>query len=811
METLSHDLRYAVRSLVRAPGTTSVVLLILVLGSGLNTAIFSVVNEALIRPLPYKDPEQLVFVAETHPRRGSGAALRPANFFDWRARNTVFEGATSFFPLEVDLTGSGEPERVPAQRVLDGFFSVLGVEALVGRIFEARDYEAAAAGGALGAGDAVVLSYRFWQRRFGAEPGAIGQTLRLDGRPFTVVGVMPDDFQGVGGGYQLWLPWVLTPEERANRQTHEFFAVARIKRTANLAQASAQMSVLYRQLEQQYPADNRDWGVKLTPWREVLLGQTRLALLVLLGAAGLILLIASANVAGLLLARAVDREKEMAIRLALGASSSRILRQLLTEGLLLTGLSGSLALLVALATLRLFSGLSLPTAVPFAFHPHLDLRVFGVTTAVSLLSGLLLGVAPALQASKIDLRKGIGGGVLAGGHKQRTRHFLVLAQMALGFVLLAAGGLMLKSFLKLQEVELGFDPRNLLTVQLSLPESRYPTDDEVRLFVPRALEEIGSIPGVLGTASTSDLPLIRLVMGMNLRFAIEGRPVAGSDQWSAGALSVSPTFFRTMGSPIARGRPFSEGDLPQSPGVVVIDEALAREYWPGEDPLGKRIEFLYPELRQRWFSVVGVVPDFKYESLAANPGRTLYVPQAQLPFRDLFLVVRTASNPLDLVDAVKGRVRGIDQDLPLGHVSTMEHIVHGSLGEPRLRTWLLGLFAALALALASAGLYGLLAYSVARRTQEIGIRLALGAERGDVLRLVMGQGLALTVMGIGLGLALALMLGRFFESLLYSVAATDPTTYSAVAVLLVGVAAAASYLPARRAARVEPAIALRRE
>ena len=809
MEGVRQDLLYAVRACLRAPGPTAVLLVLLVLGSGLNTAVFSVVNEALIRPLPYREPDRLVFVTESHPRRGSGAALRPANFLDWRARNSVFEAATSFFPFDGDLTGEGEPERISAQRVLEDFFPLLGVPALVGRTFGQGDYEASGAKGTSVGGDVVVLSYGIWQRRYAADPDVIGRTLRLNGRPLTVVGVMPAEFQGVGAGPLLWVPWVLTPDERANRQTHEFFSLARIKTSVSLEQAQAQMSVLYRQLGQQYPADNRDWGVKLTPWREVLLGETRLALLVLLGAAGLILLIASANVAGLLLARAVDREQEMAIRLALGASPGRIVRQLLVEGLLLAAVSGALALLVAHLSLHLLSGFSLPTAVPFAFHPRLDLRVFGVTTAASLICGLLFALAPAIKASNVDLRKGIFGRVHTGRDTQRIRHFLVLGQMAVVFVLLTASGLVLRTFLNLRNTQLGFDPRRLLTVQLSLPESRYPTDDDVSLFIPRALDEVRSIPGVLDAASTSDLPLIRLVMGMNLRFAIEGRQGSGSDEWSAGALSVSPTFFRTMGSRTLKGRAFDERDLPQGPGVVMIDETLAHEYWPGEDPLGKRIEFLYPELRHRWFSVVGVVPNFKCDSLSASPVRTLYIPQAQMPFRDLFFLVRTASSPLDIVEAVKDRIRGIDHELPLGHVASMEHIVHDSLGAPRLRTWLLGLFAALALVLASAGLYGLLAYFVARRRVEIGIRLALGADRREVLRHVMGQGLILGAQGIGLGIIVALLLTRFLGSLLYGVATADPLTYSVVALVLLTVAALASYRPASRAAGVDPAVALR--
>jgi putative ABC transport system permease protein len=811
VEVIRQDVRYAVRSFLRAPVFSVVVLVILVLGSGLNTAVFSVVNEMLIRPLPYKDAEQLVFVSEAHPLRGSGGALRPANFFYWRAQNDVFEGATAASDAQMELTGSGEPRRVLAQRVLEDFFPVLGVGPLLGRGLEAADYGIASEDGATaasGAAEVVVLSYGFWQQRFAGDRRALGQVLRLDRKLFTVVGVMPAAFQGMGGGHQLWLPWVLTPEQRANRETHEFYAVARLKRGVSLDQASARMSVLYRQLEQQYPAENRDWGVEITSWRDVVLGETRLALLVLLSASGLILLIATANVAGLILARAVDREWEIALRLALGASRARILRQLLTEGLLLAGSSGALSLLAALATLRLLSGLALPTAVPFAFHPGLDLRVFGLATGISLLIGLLLGLIPAVQAWRIELPREIGGGRVGGG-KGRTRHLLVLAQMAVGFVLLSAGGLMLKSLLRLHEVELGFDPHNLLTVQLSLPKSRYSTDDEVRLFAPRALEEIRSIPAVLAAATTSDLPLTRLTL--NLRFVIEGRPTTGPDQWSAAGLSVSPAFFRTIGSVVARGRPLSELDTPQAPGVVVVDETLAREYWPGEDALGKQIQFPYPDMGHRWFSVVGVVPEVKYNSPAAKPERVLYVPAAQMPFRDLFLLVRTAMKPTDLVRTLQDRVKGIDPELPLGAVSTMEQLADASLGEARLRTRLSGLLAVLALALASAGLYGLLAYSVARRTRELGIRRALGAGKGQIVRLVMSEGLALAGMGIGLGSFLAAISTRFLGSLLFGVNPLDPSTYSIVAVLVIGVAAIASYLPARRAARVEPAVALRRE
>jgi putative ABC transport system permease protein len=724
----------------------------------------------------------------------------------------VLEGAAAFFPTVVELAGDGEPERVRVERVTEDFFPVLGVPALLGRTFTAGDYRDAARGrdpGTIAIGDAAVLAYGFWQRRFGGDPAAVGRTIRLNGKAVTIVGIMPAEFQGVGGGCPLWLPWWLTPEQRENRQTHEFFALARLKSDVGLARARAEMSALYRGLAERFPAENAGWDVELTPWRGLILGHARPALLVLLAAAGIMLAIASANVAGLLLARAVDREREMAIRLALGASRSRIVRQLVTEGLLLAAVAGGLSLLVARSAVGALSALRLPTAVEFAFPPRVDARVFAATAGVSLLAGLLVGLAPALHAARVDLRNRIGGGPVVGERRARARNGLVLAEIALGAILLAAGGLMLESLQNLRHAALGFEPRRLSALELNLPDQRYPDDDSVRRFVSRLLDDVGALPGVESVASASDVPLQDV--SLNLRFAIEGRPATSTDRFSASALAVSPAYFRTIGATLVRGRAFDTRDTREAPGALVIDETLARAYWPDEDPLGKRIAFPYPDLRGRSFVVVGIVRAVQYRKPGQVTERTLYLPQVEVPFRDSFLLVRASTSSADAMGAVRRSMHAADPALAQNAPRALEDVARDVLATPRLLTGLLGLFAGLSLLLALAGLYGLLAYTVARRTPEIGVRVALGAGRSDVVRLVMGRGLALTGIGIAVGLGMALGLTRFLGTLLYGVGPADPPTYAAVAAILALVAAAACYIPARRAARIEPAVALRRE
>jgi predicted permease len=484
-------------------------------------------------------------------------------------------------------------------------------------------------------------------------------------------------------------------------------------------------------------------------------------------------------------------------------------RQLLTEGFLLAGVAGGLALVVARGAVGVLSTVRLPTAVEFAFPPRVDARVFAATAGVSLLAGLLVGLAPAIQAARMDLRSRIGGGSVVPERRLRARHGLVLAEVALGAVLLAAGGLMLESLVNLRGAALGFEPRRLSALELNLPDERYPDDDSVRRFVARLLLDLGALPGVESVASASDLPLHDV--SLNLRFAIEGRPATSTDRFSANALSVTPAFFRTIGATLVRGRAFDARDTREAPGAVVIDETLARAYWPDGDALGKRIEFPYPDLRGRAFSIVGIVQAVQYRKPGQGRERTLYLPQTDVPFRDSFLVVRASASPADAMAAVRRSVRAADPALALNRPRALEDVAREALATPRLLTGLLGLFAGLSLVLALAGLYGLLAYTVARRTPEIGVRVALGADRSDVVRLVMGRGLALTGLGIAVGLGIALGLTRFLAGFLYGVGPADPPTYAGVAAILALVAAAACYVPARRAARIEPSVALRRE
>ena len=799
MENAWFLVRGAARLLCRGPGIAVAVVCILAPGSGLSASVFSVFAAALLRPLPWQDPDRLVLLSEAHPRRGPGAALRPANYFDLKTRNDVFEGLTSASDARLELTGAGEPRRVRAQPVLDGFFSLLGVAPAIGRALRPADYSEAAA-------DVVVLSHSFWRRQLGLDPSVVGLTLKLDGRPRRVVGVMPPDFQGVGGEYDLWVPWALSAVERENRETHEFFGIARLKSGVTLSGALAHVSLLYRQLEQEFPAQNGDWKLEITPLRDVILGQSRFVLLGFLVAVTLVLLTAMVNASGLLLARALDRQKEMATRIALGAGRVQLVRQLLAEGLLLALLSGAMALLVASWSIRLLAGVSLPTAVPFAFEPRLDWRVVTFTVSTTIATGIVLAVAPAQFAAHLYQETLSGLRAVSAISTRRSRRAIVLCQLTLGFVLLALAAISMRGFVNLQHAHLGFDPDGVVAVQISLPEARYASKAALRAFQEATLEAARSTPGVVSAAIASGLPLQRVTT--NLRFVIEGREANGLDESSAEAVLVSGAFFEALKCPIVRGRSFESGDTPESPGVVVLDEALARFYWPGEDPLGKRLRFPYEDLAGRWFTVIGVASPIRFARLSAQPGKTIYLPQVERPDRDIFLLLRTDSQSKDALSAVMRQFRSQDPALPLGDAQTMEEIGYASLAGPRQQAWLLGSFAILAVTIGSTGLYALLAYSVAGRTRELGIRQALGARRGDLVRLVMNEGLVLTTLGIGIGAGVSLALTLILKDSLYAFGVLDPASSLVAAALLFVVTALASWLPARRAASVQPSAAL---
>jgi len=801
MDTFWQDLRYGSRVLLKNPGFTAVAILALALGIGANSAIFSVVNAVLLRPLPYHDPDRIMTALHS-----GWFPVAPANFLDWRAQNHVFERIAAAQAWGASLTGRDKPEQLKALQVTPDLFPVLGVDPVLGRTFLPEEDRP-------GAGRVVVLSHQLWQRRFGGDPKIVGQTLVLNGVGHTVVGVMPPGFQFAPfwvTNAELWVPLDLTlrVNDRAGRSLRVF---ARLKPGVTREQAQAEMDTISRRLEQQYPGTNKSLDVTVDPLHEKVVGKVRQALLVLLGAVSFVLLIACANVANLLLARSAARQKEIAIRTALGAGRLRLVRQLLTESMLLASLGGALGLLLARWGVKFLVALS-PANLPRVETINLDSRVFGFTLAISLLTGLVFGLAPALQASKLDLNESLkegGRSATEGIRRNRVRSLLMISEVALALVLLIGAGLMIRSFRRLQAVEAGFDPRRVLTLVVPLRSSQYSTGPQRSAFFQRLIERVGALPGVESASAINHLPLAGDIW--TLGFTVEGRPAPPPGEGPSAAYRIiRPNYFHTMGISLLKGRDFTEHDAAGTPGVAIINEAFARNIWPHEDPIGKRIRVNDdgPDPRE----IVGIVKDVKQREWTAEPMREMYLPYLQNPAPSyLTLVARTTADPLSLAAAVRNEVWTIDKDVPVSQVASMEQVIAGATGGPRFNLLLLNLFASVALILAAVGIYGVMAYSVSQRTHEIGIRLALGAQTTDVIKLVVGQGMALTLIGVAIGLAAAFAVTRLMSSLLFGVSATDPLTFAVIALLLLLVALVACYLPARRATKVDPMVALRYE
>lgn len=806
MGTIWQDVRYGVRMLAGSPGLTAVAVLALALGVGANTAIFSVVNTVLLRPLPFKNSEQLVRVWATNAKKGvNNHPTSFLNFVDWQTENHVFESMTAYSAASATLTGGDAPELVKGVVVSAGMFPTLGVQPMLGRFFSADEAKA-------GNAPVVVLGYGLWQRRFGADRKVIGREITLDGKSTTIVGVMPPGFKFPLDEEKtdFWSPHNPDSEMNAARGARYLSVVARLKPNVTLQQAQAEMDTISSRLEQQYPANNTGRGVRLVSMYEDTVGSVRPALLVLLGAVGCVLLIACANVANLLLARAAGRHKEIAIRTALGATRARIVRQLLTESLLLAIMGGSLGLLLAMWGLDLLVA-TIPASVPRVAEISLDARVLGFTLAVSALTGIIFGLAPALTASKLDLNESLkegGRGSTEGVRRNRVRSLLVVSEIALSLVLLIGAGLLLKSFQRLREINPGFNPTNVLTMNLELPESKYAKADQQGAFFQQLLERTRTLPGVESLGVIDPLPL----SGNNktTTFNIEGRPpVAPTDQLSSNVRTISSDYFRAMGIPLLKGRALSERDNKDAPLVMVVNETLARQFFPNEDPLGKRAT-VYPFKTP--CEIVGVVGDVKHRTLEGEPTPEFYISYLQAPQPAMALVARTASgDPTNLVGAMRNAVGEIDKDQPISDIQTMNQLLSQSIAPGRFNMLLLGLFAFIALLLAAIGIFGVMSYSVTQRTHEIGIRIALGAQAVDVLRLVVGQGMALALVGVGLGLLGAIAVTRLMASLLYGVSATDPLIFAGISLLLTIVAFVACYVPARRAMKVDPMVALRHE
>jgi putative ABC transport system permease protein len=806
VDTLALDLRYGVRLLARSPSFAAVAVLALALGIGANTAIFSLIYGVLLRPLPYPEAGRLVMVSRHFARSNFPYGnLCLADYDDWRASNRAFEDPAAFHRRRFDLTGTSEPEQVSGAAVTAGFFSTLRVRPLLGRVF--RSGEDGPARERL-----AVLSESLWRRRFGGNPGVIGQAVDLDGDRLTVVGVMPSAFHFPRPDSEVWTNLVFDAPTR--RGPFFYRGLARLKPGVTLIQAQAEINAIGRRIEL---ADPRLSGLTfpVQPLREAIVGDARPALLVLFGAVSLVLLIAAVNVANLLLARATAREREMAVRLGLGAGRARLLRQLFTESGLLALVGGAAGVAVAAGGIELLRAWN-PGNLPRIQEVHLDARVLGFTLLVSLLTGVLFGLVPALQSSRADLAASLkegGRGNSASTGRRRIRAGLVVAEIALSLLLLAGAALFLRSFVLLQRVRTGMlvPPARILTLQVSPSAAKYRDDKTAIAFYERLLERVRHLPGVEAAAVSDSLPPDR--EGDADTYVIAGRPLGpGEVNPIVSAPTVSADYFRALGIPLLKGRVFDERDKADSPPVAIVSAGMAGRDFAGQNPIGQRIKRSGPELSgSPYMEIVGVVGNTRYLGLNNPLDVAYYQPTAQSGGQKQFLVVRSAAAAASLAPLLRHEVEAVDHDIVVTSVVTMEQALSDSVAQPRFRTLLLAAFAAAAVLLAAIGIYGVIAYSVAQRTHEIGVRMALGARRADVLRLVVGQGANLALAGIGLGLAGALALTRVLANLLFGVSATDPLTFILVPLLLAAVSLAASFIPARRAAFIDPHVALKYE
>jgi putative ABC transport system permease protein len=812
MDTLIRDLRYAVRTLSKSPGFALVALLTLALGIGANTAIFSVVNAVLLRPLPYEQPGRLMRVNHFYPSLNNlRAGVSVPGFRDYSARRDVFARSAVERPSGMNLTGAGEPERVNVALVSGEFFTTLGVAAALGRTIRSDEAQA-------GHNHVVVLADGYWRRKFGGDRGVIGRRLQLSGEDYEIAGVMPPGFRDFfNRQVDLWSPIVFQPADFGdNRRTNEFLTfVGRLAPGVSADQAQSEMHTLARQLKTTYTNSySRDWDLQVTSLNDEARGGIRRSLLVLLGAVGFVLLIACANVANLQLARIAARAREMAVRVALGASPARLTRQLLTESVLLSVGGGALGLLLAAWGVPALLALS-PRNLPDAGAVRADLAVLGFTLVVSLGAGLLFGLMPALQLGRSDVHESLkegGRGAVGDRGSLRLRRGLVVTTVALALTLLAGAGLLIRSFSRLVGVDPGFQPDHLLTFNVALPEAKYPNDTVRADVLERLNAAIAAAPGVVRAGGTSNIPFSG--NWGSASFNVEGyqRPPNAPMPWGD-MRAVTPSYLAAIGAPLRAGRQFNAGDRLGGARVCIVDDALVRRYWPNTDPVGKRITFYdLTDPKAEWITVVGVVGHTLHTGFDDDNTRVqVYFPLAQNGQRFLGFVVRTSGAPLAALGAVRAAVRSVDPDLPLAAVNTMDDLIAQTTGPRRFSVLLLGGFAALAMVLASIGLYGVMSYTVTQRTRELGVRVALGAGAHEVLGLVLKQGVRLALAGVAIGLVAALALTRVMRSMLFGVGATDPATFVSVPLMLIAVAAVASYLPARRATRVDPIEALRAE
>jgi putative ABC transport system permease protein len=796
------DSRYALRTLARNPGFTCVSVLALALGIGANSAIFTVVNSVLLQPLRFQKPAQLIVVRERNLKAGFPQfSLSPGNYLDFRDHNHSFSGIAAIGRQGFNLSGNAEPERLQGARVSQNFFDVLGRRPALGRAFTTEEAQ-------LGSNHVIILSFGLWQRHFAGRGDALGQTLKLNDELYTVVGVMPSDFD-FPSRVQIWTPLAMNLQNWQQRGGHYLGGLGRLKEGSSLVSAQTDLNAIAALAEQHFPNSNAGWDTTLMSLQESIVGRIRPAMLTLAASVGFVLLIACVNLANLLLSRSSARRREFGIRSSLGAGQARIIRQLLTESIVLAFLGAVAGLALAWTGTRLLVNLS-PTILPRASEIAIDGRALGFTALIAILTGILFGLAPAIASSKTDLASALregGRGNALGFRRNRLRSALVVGEVALALVLLSGAGLLMRSFYQLQSIDPGFDSRSVLTFRTNLPGAKYKTDEQQAAFYTRALDQIRSLPGVSVAGAAQIFPLAG--DDYILSFVQIGKPsVPVGDRPSAAYYVATPGYFSALRIPLKRGRDFTEHDDAAAPPVAIISEGMARQFYPSEDPLGQRIQV---GNGTKPAEIVGIAGDVRDQALETAGRATLYVPAAQVPFGTMYFAVRTRNEPETLISGVRAAIHGLDPELPVDAIGTVDALVATSLSQRRFAMLLMAIFASLALVLAMVGIYGVISYAVTQATQEIGIRMALGAQRSSVLRMVAGYAGVLVISGLAIGIAAALGVGRLIASQLFEVKPTDPTTYAAVAVTLLATGLLSCAIPAFRATRVDPVVALRNE
>jgi len=812
MNGVVKDIRYALRSLLKRPAFTLISVITLALGIGASTAIFSVVQAVLLRSLPYGNAGRLVMVWENNRRRDAKQqnVINLGNFFDWKEQNHVFEDMAAFFDLSVKLTSDGEPEEIPSQIATPNLFSVLGVNPIMGRTFTPDD-------GKPSQPEVAVLSYGLWQRRFGGDQNIVGRHLIVNNHDVTVIGVLPADFalhiskkSMIRKPAEMWRPWQISNDLR-ERHGRFASAIARLRPGVALEQAQAEMNTIAARLEKEYPDFDTNWGILLVSLRTQFSGEIRTALLILLGAVGFVLLIACTNVANLLLARGVSRQKEIGVRVALGAGRGRIVRQLLTESLILAMAGGALGLMTAWQGTDLLVALSPPELLgPSSVKMNAPVLLF--TLGVSLLTGIVFGLVPAFEATRVDLHDSLkegGRNVGGGARSHRLRGALVATEIALALVLLIGAGLLIKSFSRLQAVDPGFDPKNVLAMTVNVPPSKYDSARKTIDFFKQAENQLQTLPGVEAVGAISFLPFNGPYSGTAVE--IEGRPKPLPGQGlTTGVCVTDANYFNAMRIPLKQGRFFTDAEATEERRVVIVNETFVHKHLRGEDPIGKRVT-IYMKEENAPSEIIGVVADSKHVALDGEPEPMAYWPHPELTYPYMTFVIRTRGDATNIAGPARNVIHTLDPQQPIGEVTTMQHLLAKSVARSRFNTVLLAVFAFVALALAAVGTYGVMSYAVTQRTHEFGIRMALGARALDVLQLVLRRGMALALIGVVIGLAAAFALTRLLSSLLFEVKATDAFTFGAVPLSLIAIALLASYIPARRATKVDPLVALRYE